>query len=429
MGNSRLFEVVFPGNPNRAYLADRNTLDENTLVSAHVLGHADFARNNLLFRKSREQVGGRIVEQAAAHARRIEEAIERHGLARVEAVLDAALALEQHIDVTRDVARPRYATERPPTRAADTDPFLARYRALAGERTEAVATTTRLPLPPAPERDLLWLIAHYAPDLEGWERDIFLAVREESFYFHPVFACQIMNEGWACYWHARLLREAGFLPQHVYLDAIKAHSDVVRPYAGSQEVTLAINPYHVGFHMWERLVDRHGLAAARRVMAQDDDFAFVRNHLDEQLAEELALFDFSARASGEVRVGTCDIDTIREQILAPKFNFGAPTVHATHIATDGTLELVHDHARDGRGLALDRACRVLEYIARVWRRPVQIETVDASGRHRVPGTRVQTAHCAPRLTAAGRYRRVQPGGGGRWRRRFRSAPGAATPAR
>ncbi|MEQ8230171.1 MAG: SpoVR family protein, partial [Gammaproteobacteria bacterium] len=197
MGNSRLFEVVFPGNPNRAYLADRNTYDENTLVSAHVLGHADFSRNNLLFRKSREQVGGRIVEQAAAHARRIEEAIERHGLARVEAVLDAALALEQHIDVTRDVSRPPYPTSTPPRESSGADPFLARYRELAGEAADSTADTpTRPTLPPVPERDLLWLIAHYAPDLEGWERDIFLAVREESFYFHPVFACQIMNEGW-----------------------------------------------------------------------------------------------------------------------------------------------------------------------------------------------------------------------------------------
>src|SRR3546814_13434040 len=62
------------------------------------------------------------------------------------------------------------------------------------------------------ESDLLWFIARYAPDMEGWERDIFMAVREESFYFYPVFACQIMNEGWASYWHARLLREADFLP-------------------------------------------------------------------------------------------------------------------------------------------------------------------------------------------------------------------------
>ncbi|MFD2272505.1 SpoVR family protein [Undibacterium arcticum] len=44
-------------------------------------------------------------------------------------------------------------------------------------------TYSRAPIPPQPEYDLLWFIANYAPDLEGWERDIFLAVREESYYF------------------------------------------------------------------------------------------------------------------------------------------------------------------------------------------------------------------------------------------------------
>ena len=108
MGHSRLFEVVFPGNPGRAYLAENNSVEENVLVTAHVLGHADFARNNLLFRSSQEQVGYHIVEQAAAHARRIAEAIEQHGTERVERVLDAALALEQHVDIDQPLRRPAY---------------------------------------------------------------------------------------------------------------------------------------------------------------------------------------------------------------------------------------------------------------------------------------------------------------------------------
>ena len=107
MGHSRLFEVVFPGNPGRAYLAGNNSLQENTLVTAHVLGHADFAKNNALFKRSQEQVGYRIVEQAAAHARQIGQAVEEHGQTRVEQVLDAALALEAHIDTVQALRRER----------------------------------------------------------------------------------------------------------------------------------------------------------------------------------------------------------------------------------------------------------------------------------------------------------------------------------
>jgi stage V sporulation protein R len=108
MGHSRLFEVVFPGNPGRAYLAGNNSLQENTLVTAHVLGHADFAKNNALFKKSQEQVGYKIVEQAATHARQIGQAVEQYGQTRVEQVLDAALSLEAHIDTFQLLRRPRY---------------------------------------------------------------------------------------------------------------------------------------------------------------------------------------------------------------------------------------------------------------------------------------------------------------------------------
>lgn len=386
MGHSRLFEVVFPGDPNRAYLAERNSVEENTLVSAHVIGHSDFAKNNALFRRSQEQVGHRIVEQAAAHARQIGEAIEAHGNRRVEAVLDAALALEQHIDVNKPLMRPLYDTKsRPPETRAAPDEFRARFDRLTESdqaEPEPEPVASRPSLPPAPERDLLWFIAHYAPQLDDWERDIFLAVREESFYFYPVFACQIMNEGWACYWHARLLREAEFLPQQVYLEAIKSHSDVVRPFAGEDQVALSINPYHLGFVMWERIVDRVGVAEARAIMQQDDDFSFVRNQLDGELAESLNLFEFTARANGEIKVTSTDVAAVHEQILAPKFNFGAPSIAATAVDVDGTLHLVHDHAKDGRGLDVMRAERVLEYIGRVWRRPVELLTIDAQGKEK-----------------------------------------------
>jgi len=43
--------------------------------------------------------------------------------------------------------------------------------------------------------------------------------------------------------------------------------------------------------------------------------------------------------------------------------------------------LAHDHASDGRDL--DRAERVLDYVARVWRRPVILTTVDDRGARRL----------------------------------------------
>src|SRR5512134_1784130 len=128
MGHSRIFEVMFPGDPCKAYLVDANSLAENVLVVAHVLGHADFSWRNGLFRRSMQMAGGKILEQAAARAHRIEAALEEHGEDKVEAVLDAALALEAHIDVNRPLYRSSYADEANAVdRTEGTDAFYARW--------------------------------------------------------------------------------------------------------------------------------------------------------------------------------------------------------------------------------------------------------------------------------------------------------------
>ncbi|HEU0229341.1 MAG TPA: SpoVR family protein [Burkholderiaceae bacterium] len=383
MGGSHIFEVVFPGNPNRAYLVTDNGLAQNTLVTAHVLGHADFSKNNALFARMQKQVGYHIVTETAERARSIQDAIEEYGQRRVEMVLDAALALEQHIDVDQPIHRPDYPTHILPKPGVKPTGFHARFAGLPGEKAPPPQQRRRAPIPPSPESDLLWFIARYAPDMEGWERDIFLAVREESFYFYPVFACQIMNEGWASYWHARLLREADFLPASLYVDAIKSHSDVIRPYASGKNIALSLNPYNVGFIMWEHIIENEGLDRALRIRAEEDDFSFIRNHLDETLAEKLQLLSYRTHqdsATGlNIEIQNTDIDALREQLIAPKFNFAAPHVQAVELSSDGSLMLRQDHVADGRGLDIERAQKVLEYIKLVWRRPVALETVDGNG--------------------------------------------------
>ena len=234
-------------------------------------------------------------------------------------------------------------------------------------------------LPPHPESDLLWFIAHYAPELDDWERDIFLAVREAAFYFYPVYACQIMNEGWASYWHARLPREADFRPPPLYLDAIKSHSDVVRPFAGEPQLALQITPCHPGFSLWEKIIERDGIAAARQICRDEDDFSFIRNHLDQELIERLDLFAYETRCDGETRAVSRELDAVREAILGPKYNYGAPGIAVTLMHDDGSLTLTHDYQRDGRGLELNHAERVLDYLVRVWRRPVTLQTADFRG--------------------------------------------------
>jgi stage V sporulation protein R len=187
MGHSRIFEVMFPGDPCHAYLANDNSAAENTLVVAHVIGHADFAKNNHLFARSMNMAGGHILEKAAERAHAIEQALTQHGQERVEAVLDTALALEPHIDINQAIHRPAYpVTEFPTHNAKSASLFAERFHRLPGEAgndQEIRALHDKSSIPLSREYDLLWFIAQYAPDLEGWERDIFLAVRRNHFIF------------------------------------------------------------------------------------------------------------------------------------------------------------------------------------------------------------------------------------------------------
>ena len=133
-----------------------------------------------------------------------------------------------------------------------------------------------------------------------------------------------MTEGWASYWHARLLREATFLPHDLYLSAIKSHSDVVRPFASGQQLARSLNPYRPGFSLWQHIIDKHGLERARQICREEDDFGFVRNYLDQELADQLDLFVYEVRQDGDTKIASRDIHQIREAILASKFNYGAP---------------------------------------------------------------------------------------------------------
>ena len=73
------------------------------------------------------------------------------------------------------------------------------------------------------------------------------------------------------------------------------------------------------------------------------------------------------------------MNALHEVIVGPKYNFGAPSIAASHVRVDGTLELKHDYKVDGRGIDAERARKVLEYVEKVWRRPVILHSIDSQG--------------------------------------------------
>ncbi len=82
--------------------------------------------------------------------------------------------------------------------------------------------------------------------MEEWQKNVLNVVRKETAYFIPQIETKIMNEGWASYWHYKILHKLD-LPDSLFIEFIKRHNDVITPAMGS------INPYHLGFKMFEDL--------------------------------------------------------------------------------------------------------------------------------------------------------------------------------
>ncbi|MDF2935973.1 MAG: stage sporulation protein, partial [Paenibacillaceae bacterium] len=209
-GLSKIYELVINSNPCYAFLLDGNSLIQNKLIVAHVLAHCDFFKNNARFSKTNRN----MVESMSATAERIRSYEIKYGTERVEQFIDAVLAIQEHVDP--DLVRPyrpnRYDMDGDGVmdQAEEATVKTTGYEDLWElENTEDGAADEDKPkrFPPKPEKDILWFIQEYSPVLEPWQRDILTMLRDEMLYFWPQMETKIMNEGWASYWHQRILRE------------------------------------------------------------------------------------------------------------------------------------------------------------------------------------------------------------------------------
>jgi stage V sporulation protein R len=375
-GLSKIYELVINTDPAYAFLLEGNSVLQNTLIAAHVVAHVDFFKHNAYFKATNRA----MVEGAAANAARIRRYEFAHGRGRVEAFLDAVLCLEEHVDPHPLLPRTGPGDD-PPTGPAPAGP----YADLLGPG-EAPAPAPAAPrrLPPRPEKDVLRFLAEHAPDLEDWQRDVLEIVRNEMLYFVPQMQTKILNEGWASYWHSRIVRDLA-LSDREYVEFARMHAAVLAPSKAS------LNPYHVGLTMLEDLERRWdaptaeetarlgrapggGRAKLFEVRELESDVGFLRNYLTRELVAELDLYIYKVEGDRLVVVEK-DWEKIRDMLVGSMTNFGVPYV----VVEDGdhkkARELYLKHAYEGREIDLAYAQRVLRYLHAIWGRPVHLETV------------------------------------------------------
>ncbi len=386
-GLSKIYEVVINTNPSYGFLLETNSPIQNKLVMAHVLGHVDFFKNNAYFSRTNR----RMVESASTHAARMSEYEFKYGRKTVEQFLDAVLSIEEHIDPNFFIRRELEGAEAEAeaVRRAEKDRMKeGRYddlwrldRKLEPPTQDGEEKRREQP----PEKDLIYYIMRHSPTLADWQRDAMAMIREEMEYFVPQMQTKTLNEGWASFWHARIMRELD-LPDQEMLEFADLHSGVVSPHKGQ------LNPYYLGYKIledierrWdaptqeerERLGRRGGEGRAKifEVRELDNDVSFLRNYLTEDLCEELDLFVYELVDEEEWTVTEKRWQRVRDQLVANMTNFGFPYIVVADGDYNGNRELYLRHQYEGAELDAPYARKVLEHVYVLWGRPVHLETV------------------------------------------------------
>ncbi len=348
MGQTGLpYEMIINSNPSIAYLMRENALYIHILTMAHCVGHSDFFKVNRMFADTNPD---NIIDQFKSSAKYVRKLIEDPsiGIDRVENILDATHSVKYQV--------PRFPGIKYKTRA----------QLVEAEKKKMDANEKYAPdlskIPLRPEYNVLRFVAEHSKHLEEWERNLILIVEENSKYFIPQALTKVMNEGWACTIHYKIVNELE-LPDSLHLPFIKLHNQVVRPHLGQ------LNPYHLGFKLFEKIIEDGGMEEAMLVRECHNDISFLRFYLDEDFMREQNYFSYSFKKKHKA-ITIDDIsneegwESVRDDLIR---NIGlnrVPVVYVDEIEKDNSLCLVHEH--DGRDLDLNYASKVFKHIKTLW---------------------------------------------------------------
>ncbi|MBK9130263.1 MAG: SpoVR family protein [Gammaproteobacteria bacterium] len=404
------YEIVINSNPCIAYLMEENTMAMQALVIAHAsYGHNSFFKGNYLFRTWTS--ADAIIDYLLFARNYVSECEQRHGEEAVELILDSCHALMNYgvdrykrpspLSAREELQRQREREDYLQSQVND----LWRTIPKKGGREDGPAQ--RL-YPAEPQENLLYFIEKNAPLLQPWQRELVRIVRKIAQYFYPQRQTQVMNEGWATFWHYTLLNrlyDEGLVNEGFMLEILQTHTNVIYQPPYNSTHFGGINPYALGFAMMSDIrrmceaptdEDRRwfpGIAGSEWLKTLDfamrnfKDESFIAQYLSPKLMREMKLFtvlDDDRRRRLEITAIHND-DGYRHvrQTLAAQYNIGdrEPNIQVYNVNREGDRSLTLRHLQHRRRpLDADTADEVLKHLVRLWGFTVRIETVEADGR-------------------------------------------------
>ena len=298
-----ILELVLNTSPSYAFLRASNTYLQNVLVIAHVYGHVDFFKNNHWYRKSNKN----MLNEAELHARTMRKYEAQHGRDKVEPLLDAVLTVSRTVN--------------------------------AFERN------------PAERRKLLMYHLEERAPLEDWERHVLQMIREEAEYFDLIQRTHIINEGWATFVEAELLR-------HVLTGAEWASVSV--------QLCNRPAPYTIGYTLFSRVKADRGFRSALEMRTYYEDVRLIDEVLTEEMVRRLDIFVYDPKEKQK----SYDLQQVKDMLISQKLFKGEPYIEVEPGAHNRELILVH--REEERKLDPKRVGLFLKAVHLLWRNPVRL---------------------------------------------------------
>ena len=402
------YEIVINSDPCISYLMEENTMTMQALVIAHAAyGHNSFFKGNYLFRTWTN--ADAIIDYFLFARNYIAECEERHGEEEVELLLDSCHAL-MNVGVDRYKRPPKLSLFKEMQRQKEREAYLqsqvnAMWRTLP-QREMREERAPEIRFPSEPQENLLYFIEKNAPLLEPWQREIVRIVRKVAQYFYPQRQTQVMNEGWATYWHYTILNtlyDQGLLADSVMLEFLQYHTSVVAQPPYNSPYYSGINPYALGFEMWKDIrricveptdEDRDWfpeLAGSdwRKTfdfaMRNFKDESFIAQYLSPKMIRDFKLFSvLDDDKNDNLRIAAIhDEQGYRRvrKIMSDQYNLGSrePNIQVWNVDLRGDRTLTlrhHEYHRRPLGKTTDE---VVKHIARLWGFSVKLEAVRDDG--------------------------------------------------
>ncbi|GAA4899179.1 SpoVR family protein [Ferrimonas pelagia] len=402
------YEIVINSNPCIAYLMEENTITMQALVMAHACyGHNSFFKGNYLFRTWTD--ADSIIDYLVFAKNYIAECERQHGIDAVEEIIDSCHAL-MNLGVDRYKRPAEISLREEKQRQKEREEYLQSqvndlWRTLPRNMAEEKAEE-EVRFPAEPQENILYFIEKNAPLLESWQRELVRIVRKISQYFYPQKQTQVMNEGWATFWHYTILNhmyDEGLVTDRFMLEFLQSHTNVVAQPPYNSPYYSGINPYALGFAMFQdirriceqpdeedkewfpELAGSNWLDAVHFAMQNFKDESFIAQYLSPKLIRQFRLFQIhDDDRKNYLEIGAIHDETGYQEVrsaMAKQYNLSnlEPNIQVWNVKVRGDRSLTLRYTPQDRTPLADSHHEVVKHLHRLWGFDVRLEEEKDNG--------------------------------------------------